>query len=631
MIMSDTPENKKREDVDTTTDLNQQNETSSAEESPLQQGDNTSDAEQDASAQEESGEQMESESSDYSQLSKSELLNEIEQLSREDHIKKADKGANELKPYFDEIVEAEKKEALQKFVETGGDEADFEYKADEQTERFYQAYRKIKEKKAQFYEKLDTDRNKNFELKQELLNRLRDLVDNEETQVSINRLKEIQKEWKNIGPVPPQHNRNLWASYNALINRFYDNRSIYFELKELDRKKNLEAKQLLCERAEALNAEPDLKKALRELDELHEEYKHIGPVPKDDQEALWQRFKSASDKVHEKRREHVEQLKQELEQNMEAKLKLCEELKPFAEFQSEKIKDWNQKTREIQEIQKRWEKVGSMPRESSREINKKFWSHFKQFFAHKGEFFKKLDEQREENLKKKEELVARAIQLQESEDFQATANELKKLQKDWKDIGPVPEKHREEIYQRFKAACDTFFERKRAINQETESNYQKNLEAKEAICAQIEAMAKAGENDAAKIHQLSEEFAGIGFVPRNAIRKIAQRYEKALDAYMESASDLNEQEKEDLKLEIEVTAMKGSPRSERKLDHKESSLRKKISRLEEDISLWKNNIGFFAHSKQADKLKAEYEQKIEEAGAELEHLKSQLGMIENMR
>ncbi|MFP4091379.1 MAG: DUF349 domain-containing protein [Cyclobacteriaceae bacterium] len=629
--MSDTPENKKREDVDTTTDLNQQNETSSAEESPLQQGDNTSDAEQDASAQEESGEQMESESSDYSQLSKSELLNEIEQLSREDHIKKADKGANELKPYFDEIVEAEKKEALQKFVETGGDEADFEYKADEQTERFYQAYRKIKEKKAQFYEKLDTDRNKNFELKQELLNRLRDLVDNEETQVSINRLKEIQKEWKNIGPVPPQHNRNLWASYNALINRFYDNRSIYFELKELDRKKNLEAKQLLCERAEALNAEPDLKKALRELDELHEEYKHIGPVPKDDQEALWQRFKSASDKVHEKRREHVEQLKQELEQNMEAKLKLCEELKPFAEFQSEKIKDWNQKTREIQEIQKRWEKVGSMPRESSREINKKFWSHFKQFFAHKGEFFKKLDEQREENLKKKEELVARAIQLQESEDFQATANELKKLQKDWKDIGPVPEKHREEIYQRFKAACDTFFERKRAINQETESNYQKNLEAKEAICAQIEAMAKAGENDAAKIHQLSEEFAGIGFVPRNAIRKIAQRYEKALDAYMESASDLNEQEKEDLKLEIEVTAMKGSPRSERKLDHKESSLRKKISRLEEDISLWKNNIGFFAHSKQADKLKAEYEQKIEEAGAELEHLKSQLGMIENMR
>jgi hypothetical protein len=579
--------------------------------------------------EEESAEDQE-EDVDYSHFSKGELIHEIEKYAREDDVKKADRVANALKPHFDEIQDTERQEALQKFKETGGDEADFDYK-DEAGEQFYQAYRRIKERKSHYFQKQETDRNQNLKAKEELLNRLRELVDSEETQISIDRLKDLQKAWRNIGPVPPQHNRSLWANYNALIDRFYDKRSIYFELKELDRRKNMEAKLHLCERAEALDKETDLRKALRELDELHEEYKHIGPVPKEEQEALWQRFKAASDKIHDKRREHVEHLKVELEQNMQAKLKLVDDIKRFTEFNSDSIREWNQKTREIQEIQKKWESIGSMPREHARDVNKQFWSQFKQFFANKGEFFKKLDEQREENLKKKEELVSQAEALKDSNDWQQTANKLKKLQKDWKEIGPVPEKQREPVFQRFKAACDAFFERKREANKEVEAAYQKNLEAKEAICEQIENMARAGENDAEKIHKLSEEYANIGFVPRNAIKKIARRYEQALDAYMEAAADLGEQEKEDMKLEMEVTALKGSPRSERKLDHRESSLRRKISRLEEDISLWKNNISFFANSRQADKLKAEYEQKIEEAGAELAHLKSQLDMIENLR
>ncbi len=564
-------------------------------------------------------------------MGREELVHAIEQQLKNDNIKQADRQAHELKPYFDEIEEHEKAEALKKFVASGGEEDDFDYKQDTLTERFYQAFRLIKERKSNYYEKLSQNLNKNYEDKLNVLNRIRDFVDSEETQVSFNKLKELQQEWRSIGPVPHQHNRNLWANYNALINRFYDNRSIYFELKELDRKKNLEAKLELCEKAEALVEEKDIKKALKELDELHEEYKHLGPVPKEDQEPLWQRFKTASDKVHDRRRAFVDQFKEELNENLKKKLELCEEVQAFITFQSESIREWNQKTKEIQDVQKRWEAVGAMPREKAKDVNKKFWSAFKQFFSHKGEFFKQLDAQRDENLKKKEALVEQAVQLKESDDWQKTANELKRLQREWKEIGPVPEKQREVIYQKFKKACDTFFERKRESNKEQESAYHQNLEAKENICEQIETLAKEGSSDSEKLYELSEAFASIGFVPRNAIKKISQRYEKALEAFMKNAKGLDGQQKDDLKLELEVTSIKGTPRAERKLDHKQSSLRKKISRMEEDISLWKNNISFFAHSKQADKLKQEYEQKIIEASAELEHLKAQLDMIENMR
>ncbi|MEK6477020.1 DUF349 domain-containing protein [Catalinimonas sp. 4WD22] len=568
---------------------------------------------------------------DYSNFSREELVKAIDQELKNENVKQADAHAHEMKSVFDELEAELKENALQKYLNDGGEKDGFEYKSDELSEHFYKSFRLIKEKKSSYYAKLGQDRNKNYEAKQDVLNRLREFIDSEETQVSIHKLKELQNEWRAIGPVPPQHNKTLWANYNALIHRFYDNRSIYFELKELDRRKNMEAKLALCEKAENLVEDPDIKKVLRELDELHEEYKHIGPVPKDDQEALWQRFKSASDKIHERRREYVDQFKEELNQNLDQKLKLCDEVAEFANFSSDSIREWNQKTKEIQALQKRWDAVGPMPREKAKEVNKKFWSNFKQFFANKGNFFKQLDAQREGNLEKKEQLVEKAESLKESNDWQKTANELKRLQREWKDIGPVPEKVRNEIYQRFKSACDTFFERKRENNKELESSYEKNLEAKEAICTEIENMAKEGSSDTDRLQELSGEFAEIGFVPRNAIKKINQRFEKAVESFMKSTKGLDAQQKEDLKLELEVTTIKGTPRAERKLDHKESSLRKKINKLEEDISLWKNNISFFANSKQADKLKKEYEQKIEDAGAELEHLKSQLDIIENMR
>jgi hypothetical protein len=582
--------------------------------------------------EEKNDDSSEEETPDYSQFSREELAHEIEKIAKGDDVRSITDQIREIKVHFDELEEAERQKALEQFISEGGEKEGFEYRPDEYYTLFYAAYDKIRERRTQQRAEREKERQNNLKLKEEILNRLRDFVDSEETQVSITKLKEIQQEWRAIGEVPSSHNRSLWANYHALLDRFYDNRSIYFELKELDRKKNLESKIALAERAEQLADEPDIKKATQELDELHEEYKHIGPIPRDDQEALWLRFKAASDKIHDRRRADVEAFKEQLKENLVEKQKLVEQVKVFASFESDSIKEWNKKTKEIQQLQKQWDSVGSMPRSQAKEVNREFWSRFKEFFANKGEFFKRLDALREENLKKKEELVEKAESLKDSEDWRATSNELKRLQREWKEIGPVPEKFRESVYQRFKTACDKFFERRRNNSQETEIEYQKNLKTREEICEQIEQLAQEKSSDLEVFTDLTQQYSNTGFVPRGAMKSISERYQNAVNLFLENAEELDEAQKKEVQVNIELGAIKSGPGAGRRINQKEGNIRRQISRLEDDIAVWKNNISFFtSSSKQADKLIADVERKIEKATAELEQLKSQLSVLQSMR
>ena len=567
---------------------------------------------------------------DYSHYSKNQLTEATEALLKETDIKSADRKLNEVKTYFDEIESEEYNTALEKFLAEGGEKDGFVYKSDQLSERFHGAYKKLKARKAKLFAELEAEKEANLQARQNLLEKLRNLVDNEETNQSISELKKLQQEWKSIGHAPKKYAKSLWASYNALVYRFYDNISIYYELKELDRRKNLEAKLHLCERAESLVGHENIKEAIQELDTLHEEFKHIGPVPKEEQEPLWERFKAASDAVHARRREYVDQLKEDLQKNLEVKLALAENVQSFADFDSDSIKAWNEKTKEIRELQTQWEAIGGMPRDQAKEVNKTFWSGFKKFFANKGHFFKKLDSMREDNLKKKEELLARAEELKESTDWQRTANELKQLQQAWKDIGPVPEKQRESVYKKFKAACDTFFNNRRASFREEEKDYEKNLKAKEAICEKIEQMAASGSNDVDTLLDLNEEYQDIGFVPKKAIKSIQKKYEQAVENFLRNADDLDEEEKQEIKINLQFSKLKNSPNAQRKLGNKEMVIRKQISKLEDDLSVWKNNLNFFADSKQADKLKEEFGKKIEKADDEVKKLKQQLRVLRDM-
>ncbi len=575
-------------------------------------------------------EEDEDEHIDYSHFSKKQLVKATEDLLKETDILPADRKLKEIKTYFDEIEKEERNTAFEKYLAEGGEKDGFDYKGDELSARFHEAYKKLKERKKKHISELEADKEANLQAKQALLEKLRHLVDSEETNQSISQLKAIQEEWKSLGPAHRKYAKNLWANYNALVYRFYDNISIYYELKELDRKKNLEAKRHLCERAESLVDNENIKEAIKELDNLHEEYKHVGPVPKEEQEPLWERFKAASDAIHVRRRAFVDELKEERQQNLQAKLELVEKTKPFTDFDSDSIKEWNEKTKEIRELQTQWEAIGSMPREQAKEVNKAFWSSFKKFFGNKSQFFKKLDGQREENLEKKEALVARAQSLKESTDWRNTANELKKLQQDWKDIGPVPEKQRGAVYKKFKAACDEFFNNRRTAFREEEKDYAENLKAKQEICEKIEKLATTSPDDVDTLMELNKAFQEIGFVPKKAIKSIQKRHEEAVDKFLAGVEGLDDTEKQDIKFNLQFSKLKNSPHANRKVGNKKMAVRKQISKLEDDLSVWKNNLDFFADSKQADKLKAEFSKKIEKAEEELSKLKQQLRVLRDI-
>ncbi len=290
-------------------------------------------------------EEEEEHQEDYSDFSKEQLLQAINTLAEKGNVLKIDKQLNELKTLFDEHVDKEKATALEKFIQDGGLEEDFAFKLDDISHSFYAQFTLLKDKRHQLIKEQEKQKEKNLEAKTALLEKLRELLDSDETNASIAAIKEIQSQWKAIGQVPYQQNKTLWANYNALMDRFYDHRSIYFELKELDRKKNLEAKLELCEKAEKLDSQENIKEAIISLNELHEEFKHLGPVPKEDQESLWLRFKTASDKIYAKRKDYLDSQKEVFKENLEKKEALITKLEAFTSFKSDKIKLWNTKTK----------------------------------------------------------------------------------------------------------------------------------------------------------------------------------------------------------------------------------------------------------------------------------------------
>jgi len=567
---------------------------------------------------------------DYAHLSKEELLAVVKELSNEGSYTRIDVVIREAKPLFNEIREKEKALALEKFMADGGAVDDFDYHGDQLDHDFDATIKMLRGKKNKFYKELERQKNENLAKKNEVLEKLRSLADGEDTENSFATFKELQKQWKAIGPVPNTHARTLWANYSALLDLYYDQRSIYFELKELDRKKNLEYKVELCEKAEKLMDESSLKVAVKELNELHHEFKHTGPVPRDEQDVVWNRFKAASDAIYARRDEHMVALHEGFKINLEEKKKLIEELIPFTAFSSERIKEWNQKTKDILALQKKWESIGPVPRAQTREINRRFWSGFKGFFSNKNTFFKKLDGERDSNLELKKELVRKAESLKDSMDWENTTEELKRLQVEWKEIGPVPEKQREKVFQEFKAACDVFFEKRREQYGKQDEEQAENLANKRSICETLEKHTADQSGTSDLLFELIEKFNAIGFVPRKSIKSIKGRFDKAVEGFVGALTGVSEEERERLKMEVQLTGLRNDPHGERKIHHKEQAIKTQIHKAENDIAILQNNLEFFGRSKNAEKLKSEFTEKLEAAAGHLNDLKKQLKLLKTV-
>lgn len=564
---------------------------------------------------------------DYSNYSKQQLVSIVKDLSRENNFKKVDHIIKEVKPFYDEIRDKERTAALQKFKNTGGGEDDFEYKGDELDNTFDANLRLIRDRKTQYFRQQEEHKSDNLRKKHDLLEKLRILVDSPDNANQFEAFKDLQKEWRSIGPIPGTQAKTLWANYHALVDRFYDNQSIYFELKELDRRRNLEAKLELCHRAERLAEVEIIKDAIRELNDLHQEFKHLGPVPAEEKEAIWQRFKAASDAVYAKRDAYLQTLQHELQRNLELKMKYGEEAEVYATFHSDRIKEWNEKTKEVLELQKKWEVVGGLPRAKAKDVNKKFWSAFKTFFNNKNIFFKKLDEEREQNLQLKNDLVKQALGLRESQEWDKTSTDLKQLQQMWKDVGPVPEKFREKVFKEFKDACDYFFAQKRGQMGKVEQEQIDNFNLKTAICEELEKHTAEGTASAEMLRDLQDRYNTVGFVPRKDITGMKSRYQEAVEKFVAAIPGLTEDERSRVMLENQLSDLKKDPMGDRKIYQKEQAIRKKISKAENDIALWKNNLEFFGRSQNADKVRDEFNEKIRTATEHLKELKQQLRLL----
>ena len=504
-------------------------------------------------------------------------------------------------------------------------------KAEKKVEKVEKGLEKAEDKKEKTEnesESHEVNPAKQLKKKKEIIRVLRELVNGVENKDTFNNVKDLQNAWKDIGNLNNSKDKSLWTTYNALLDRFYDNRSIYFELKDLDRKKNLELKNAICEKAEKLVDNSNIMRAVSTLNELHAEFKHIGPVDRDKQEDIWNRLKNASDEVYKKKKDFISNIKESLNENLEKKSKLLDEINKIKNFKSDKFKEWNNKTKDVLSLKDKWNSIGGVPKSSTRNISKEFWNSFKEFFSNKSKFFKKIDDSFKANLDLKKALVDKVNELKSSDDWENTSKEIQSLQQEWKKIGKVPMKEKDSIFKEFKDACDFFYERMRVEDKDTIKMYEDNLEKKLSTCEAIEKLLDNKEFDQDEFFKLQVKFLEIGHVPKDKVETVKEKFKKTIDVVVEKSSNLmNKDDFDKFKFIIELNSLAKNPYSKNKIIKKKSDLIKKINAIQSEIKNLKNNIYYLKESVAAENLKKEYMEKINNSDKEIESLKLQLNLI----
>ena len=542
----------------------------------------------------------------YQEMGIPELVAAFEQLAKsEDRMQRA-KEADAIKSaFYKKLIKAKSEagidpESAEENPFTGIEEA---FKA------YYNAFKK---EKAEYNKAQEAERERNLALKQAVIEDLKQLLEKQEdVKVTFPEFRSIQDRWKAVGPVPVQNFRNLNETYQLYVEQFYDMVNINRELRDLDFKKNLEAKTAFCEEAEALAQRSDVVEAFRELQKLHEQWKDYGPVEKQYRESIWERFKAATAVINRNYQAHFEGLKEQQEANLVAKTALCEKAEAIAAAEMANANEWNAATKALEEIQKEWRGIGFASKKDNQKIYDRFRAACDAFFARKKEFYAGFKESINENLARKLAICEQAEALKDSTDWKATADTLIDLQKQWKEIGAVPRQKSDALWKRFRAACDSFFEA-RDKQPKDANDYYGNLKAKQRLIAEINAYELSGdaEADAEAGSKFSERWQAIGFVPFKEKDRIAQAYREAMAKFNAGRGASRRQ------------------RPERAPMTEKERLVKKYNQLEQDIVTYENNLGFFARSKNAEPLIRQMEERIAKAKEELRSLEAEIRSME---
>ena len=566
---------------------------------------------------------------DFSNLNKLQIVELLEETVQEQDVTKIKEKVAAIKSNFLRLNKEDLDREMEQFILDGGDKESYEHNADPLEVRFKAAFDIYKTNKDRYKEGLEKQKEENLKLKLAIIEELKQLIDSEETlKKTYDDFRELQERWKEIGQVPVNEISHIWNTYHFLIEKFYDKVKINRELRDLDLKKNLEAKIAICEKAELLLLEKSQTKAFKLLQKYHDEWKEIGPVPQDKKDEIWERFKNTTDKVNQIRREHYAKLEEEQKANYEAKTAICVKMEEIVNEQVNSINAYQKKSNDVNELFKMWKEIGPVQKKQSEEIWNRFKTSMNTFFEAKKEFFNKLKEQQMENYNKKLQICVEVENLVDSKEWRKTTDYIKKLQEEWKTIGPVPKRHSDKIWKRFRSACDEFFKNKSEHFSGIKGEEDANLKAKQELIERIKAyeLKKDRNENMEAIRGFQREWMAIGHIPMKMKDAMQNEYRSLIDGLFDKMR-ANDNELTTNEYRSMIMGLKEDPDSRDKVRRERISLQNKIQRLRDEIATLENNIGFFASSKQSDILKAEYEKKIEKIKNDVKVLEAKLKIL----
>ena len=550
---------------------------------------------------------------------KADVLHRLQDIAHSDETPQKDE-VEYLKASFYKLHVAEREAKLKAYLDAGGDPEQYQYTPDPEEESFKAEMGIIKEKRAKIFKEMEAEKQDNLAKKLAIIDRIKAMVTTpDEANKNYKEFKALQEQWREIKNVPADKANELWRNYQLYVEQFYDMLRLNSEAREYDFKKNFELKTALCEAAEKLADEEDVISAFHQLQKLHQEYREIGPVAKEQREEIWNRFKAASSVINKRHQAHFEGVRAKEEDNLARKTVLCEKVEAIAAEENKGSGDWEKHTKQIIDIQTEWKTIGFAPQKMNVKIFERFRAACDDFFGRKAAYFKGLKETFKDNADKKRALIEKAKALQNSTDWKSTGDKFIALQKEWKTIGMVPKKLGDQLWAEFLGACNAFFEARNAAGVGQRGEERENLDKKLEIIEKLKAMAEETGNDVAdKVQKLVEEYNAVGHVPYKEKDKLYKEYHAVLDKlYKDLNISTAKRKLSNFKQNLKQVAERG----ENALDNERARLFRQYEALKQEIQTYENNLGFLnASSKKGNSL-------IDEMNRKVQKLKDDMALV----
>ena len=557
---------------------------------------------------------------------KQEVLDRVKELSQEENPGKQE--IDKLKVAFYSLLNAEREAQQKEYLDNGGDPMQYVVAPDETEQAFKAEMALIREKRQQAFLALEEEKQKNLKRKLEIIERIKTLASSpEEANNAYQEVKTLQQEWREIKTVPAENATDLWKNYQHATEQFYDLLKLNIEAREYDFKKNLEMKTNICEIAEKLAEEEDVVSAFHQLQELHNQYREIGPVAKECRDEIWARFKQASTVVNRRHAAHFEAIHAQEEENLSKKETICQKVEEICSQAASTAAEWEEKSKQIIDLQAEWKTIGFAPQKMNVKIFERFRSACDAFFNAKKAFFKEIKDKYSENIEKKQALVAEAVALADSTDWKSTSDKLIRIQKEWKTIGTVPKKIGDQLWTEFLGACNKFFEARNAAGAGQRMEENENLEKKRGIVARLKELAEAeADNLQQQMQQLTSEYNTIGHVPYREKDALFREYHDILDVLYKKLHNSNARRRLDkFKSGLHDVAMRG----EGAISDERARLSRRYDQLKQELQTYENNLSFLsATSKKGNSLIDEMNRKMQRLRDDLELVRQKIKAID---